>query len=404
MSTEKLLFLGLGKVNLSLSSVIEGDALAFVEEEGRVHISERSPDGRFLPVQSIQGSLDTIDWKTYLPAKVFISPGIDPRRSFFAKLSSYEINELDYVSSRFKNPILAVTGTDGKSTFTTQLGEVMRRLMPEKKIFVGGNLGLAMGESLKANYDLSILEVSSFQAERSKTARPLAAIILNLDVDHLDRYDSLEDYFKAKWNLVSLAQWAAYPEGLQPLLPVSESICKFSNSESLSRILELFVKALCDRLDLSLHAEVFEDLPRLEHRLEEVKTSGPGLFVNDSKATTVHAALYGLKEMQARALKVKLILGGHYKGDDFRKIPQALRPADELLICGEARDIIAQHTQSIKARRIYKNLQELLDMEVAQVKAGECLLLSPACSSYDEFDNFEERGRYFKSRIRELLG
>src|SRR5260221_545642 len=99
-------------------------------------------------MKRISGDFDSIDWADYLPAKVFISPGVDPRRPFFRQVKKYEVRELEYFCSHFPGKIIAITGTDGKSTFTLQLGEVLKRALPQKRIFVGGNLGIAMADGL----------------------------------------------------------------------------------------------------------------------------------------------------------------------------------------------------------------------------------------------------------------
>ncbi len=396
------LFLGLGKVNSALAEVVQGEKVGFVEERGFVIVSRGLKDGSFETINRIAGSFDDFDWKTYLPAQVFISPGIDPRRKFFKSVQDCEICELTYFTSRFGERIIAVTGTDGKSTFTTHLGEVLKRLLPDKKIFVGGNLGSAMALALKEPYEYAVIEVSSFQAERVSSARLDAAIILNLDTDHLDRYDSLVEYHQAKWNLLKFATLIAYPKDVEAPNSLQPSAITFTNAEPLATILKSFVSKISDEWNIPLRSDIFENLPSLPHRFEKYSDAEGRVFINDSKATTLHAALYGLRLAQKGYKSVALVVGGHYKGDDFGKLVAELRSTDQVFIYGEAGEIIEEQMKKWAKKERFATLNEFLSQRLSERAPGSCLLLSPACSSYDEFKNFEERGRFFISRVSEM--
>jgi len=401
----------MGKVNSALSAVINGECISFEEEKqdskSRVVIKERISNKEWIEKGVHSGSFDHFDFSPYLPAKIFISPGIDPRRPFFKALSPYEIKELDYFCENFKGWTLAVTGTDGKSTFTTQLGEVLKRAFPEQKIFVGGNLGNAMAEALLSSFDGAVLEISSFQAERLKTCRLDFGILLNLAIDHLDRYDQVEDYFAAKWNLLLHSKVSFCPQNVEIPKNLNPHILH-SNEDSLLRILEQIAPQIVEKISdrkKKFDSSWLLDLPRLPHRLEVYSDSEGRFFVNDSKATTVHATRYGLGLLQEKFNSVFLIVGGRHKGDDFGEIAEALRPSDVLLICGEARDLIREQTSTYSIRsKSFPSLKELLHSELPRVKPGECLMLSPACSSYDEFKNFEVRGQLFCEQAKKYWG
>jgi UDP-N-acetylmuramoylalanine--D-glutamate ligase len=397
----KTLFLGLGKVNQSIANHVEGEKVALVEEEGAVAVFQPNSEKKFCQIQKISGSLDTIDLTKFLPARVFISPGIDPRRPFLKQVAEYEVRELTFFCSRFRGKIIGITGTDGKSTFTKQLGEILKRALPQKKIFVGGNLGIGMADALSREWDIAVLEISSFQAERIRSARLHAAVLINLDIDHLDRYDSLEDYHRAKWNLLKHASEIFYPTSLPVPFDLPASLAKYDNRESIPEILKRVSQQLAKTLDFEWRDELALDLPTLPHRLQTWQASSGHTFVNDSKATTVHAVMYGLQQVQVKFRRVHLILGGKYKGDDFTRLSPLLRDTDEILIVGEASAEIQKQMSRVKAKvHIYGTLRSCLEKFLPSMKATDCLLLSPGCSSYDEFENFEERGEFFLQKVK----
>ncbi|MDB5038000.1 MAG: UDP-N-acetylmuramoyl-L-alanine--D-glutamate ligase [Bacteriovoracaceae bacterium] len=400
----KTLFLGLGKVNLAIARQIDGEKIAFVENGDQLVISRSTGlESKFEEIETITATFDYFNWKKYLPAQVFISPGIDPRRPFFKDVIASEAREIDFFCSRFKGKTIAITGTDGKSTFTTQLGEVLKRALPKLKIFVGGNLGTAMADALSEPYDIAVLEISSFQAERLKAAKFELVVILNLDTDHLDRYDSITDYHNAKWGLLRFAAKAAYPVPLAPSFPTSRSVITYNNRENLSQILLELTHYLSEKLKFDFQNTLLKSLPRLPHRLERKQDLEGRTFVNDSKATTVHAVMYGLRTFQKEFSRVQLILGGKFKGDDFSRLATVARALDRILIYGEAAESIRKQLKNSKLDMIsFPSLEELLKSILPTIKTGDCLLLSPGCSSYDEFKNYEERGEYFWSEIRKL--
>jgi UDP-N-acetylmuramoylalanine--D-glutamate ligase len=398
----KSLFLGLGKSNQSLASVLQGDKKALVEKDGKVEVYSFADEWKL--ESSSEGNFDDFDFKAYLPAQVFISPGVDPRRKFFKKVSKHEIRELDYFSENFKGQIIAITGTDGKSTFTTRLGEVLRRALPDSHIFVGGNLGTAMGEGLKEDYNIAVIEVSSFQAERLKKAHPDVAILLNLSTDHMDRYDKVYDYHKAKWGLLERAKLCVYPTDLAGPTSVGKSEVGFTSREESFSLLKKVAERLTKLWPFELKDEFFNDLPDLPHRLEQVKDYKNRLFVNDSKATTVHSVRYGINALRKSFPSLKIALGGRSKGDDFSKLLDILCREDEIYVFGEARDVIQGQLEGFEGKiQSFVSLADLLDSELEKVTAGNCFLFSPGCSSFDEFKNFEERGEFFLKKVKERV-
>lgn len=404
---QKNLFLGWGKVAQAIARTCDGhENIIFWEESGDVR-SAYLRDGRLQDETNSRGNFDDIEWTEYLPARVFLSPGIDPRRSFFKTLKDYECREISYVRERFRGFFVGITGTDGKSTFTSQLGEVMKRAFPDKKIFVGGNLGRALGELLLEDFDIAVVELSSFQCERWASAILDVGVILNIAPDHLDRYDSFDDYARQKWNLIAHSKMRFFPSDLRCPVAAWKSETTYANDDELTDLLTKVAPRIVQGFSpaMNFNPVWLENLPTLPHRLEVWKSQDDVMFVNDSKATTVHAAIYALRRLQSIRPVVKLVLGGRPKGDDFSLILKELRVGDCLYYCGEAADIIeeALGSLSVKSKR-YKHMADLWASEIPHVTRHEAFLLSPACSSYDEFQNFEERGKSFLNAVVRLRG
>jgi len=396
------IFLGLGKSNQGLASVVPGEKRALVETaEGFVDIFDFSK-GQFAKVDSIKGTFDSYDFSRESFDQAFLSPGIDPRRPFMKIVGAKEKRELDFVMERFQGRTIVITGTDGKSTMTVQCGEVMRRAFSDSKVFVGGNLGTPMSEALNAAYDWAVLEVSSFQAERLKIAQPDYGILLNLAPDHLDRYDDLQSYYAAKWSLISRSKFQFYPVELHRPLPVKASEAKYTNEEEVSALVRKVMTVILMRENVVASDDLFKGLPTLPHRQEVWKDQRDAFFVNDSKATTVHATAYALKHLSGRFGRLHLILGGRHKGDDFSVLLPLLRKTDSVYVVGEARAVIQE--QMNQRGEQFSSLAECLAKTLTRVQPSEALVLSPACSSYDEFNNFEERGTFFLKEVEKVRG
>lgn len=394
----KTLFIGFGKVTQALAARVAG-AQEVWEEQGTSVLCRRRSSLRESWQETLLRNKKFED--LFLEAdvdQVFLSPGVDPQRPFFKTIESKEVRELDYFCEHYSGLIIGVTGTNGKSTFCLQLGEILKRA--GKKVFIGGNLGNAMAEGLDHPSDVAVIEVSSFQSERLKTAPLDWAVLLNLQPDHLDRYPHLEDYYSAKWNLIEKAKHKIYPRELSP--PFEEaSLILFRGSDSANEILSKFTQFLFkEELHLEWKDHYLDDLPRLPHRLEEWEGKNGQTFINDSKATNVESVRYALRQLQKRFSKIHLLVGGKPKGDDYSLLLKELRFCDEIYAYGEARQKIAR---ALSLTKIYKNLRFATKAAVSQVQPEEALLLSPACSSYDEFKNFEDRGEHFYRYVEPLL-
>jgi UDP-N-acetylmuramoylalanine--D-glutamate ligase len=307
--------------------------------------------------------------------------------------------------------IVAVTGTNGKTTTSELLGVILGAP-------VAGNVGRALSElDGVVAADRVVCEVSSFQLEDVHEFRPRAAVLLNLEADHLDRHRTFDAYRDAKLrvfeNQVS-GDFAVVPRGFGPV-PGSARRVEFGDSDPLpaepripgahNRENAAAATAVARALGVpdDAIARGLASFPGVAHRLELVREVGGVRFVNDSKATNVAAAVRGLA---AYAEPLHLILGGSLKGESFAPLARAIRERGgvrSILLVGEAGDELAA---ALDAEGLAYERPGILDRAVsaavAAARDGDVVLLSPACASYDQFADFEERGDEFRRLVAAL--
>lgn len=380
---------------------------------------------------------------------IVVSPGIPTthpilKRSRHAGVSV--MGELELAAAFLDNEkILAITGTNGKSTTTELLGAIMRE--SGKKTFVGGNLGTPVSEAVlnapSGGWDIFVLEVSSFQLETLVTFRPKIAALLNITPDHGERYASLQDYIAAKFELFrnqtsddyallnwddplirqspfrirSKTIWFSQRESLQ------EGICldgrylrfKYGLSEFKLGPVELFLLkgkhnienimvasaiALLNGIPPATIQSVLGRFGGLEHRMERVRIIRGVTYINDSKATNVGAVIRSLESTDP---PIVLIAGGKEKGDGFASLGALVREKVKLLLLiGEAKERMKRDLEGLT------RIEEAPTLEAAVQKAsvmsgdGDTVLLSPACASYDMFKDYSERGARFKKAVEAI--
>jgi UDP-N-acetylmuramoylalanine--D-glutamate ligase len=338
-------------------------------------------------------------------------------------------------------PIIAVSGTKGKSTTTALIGEILRD--EGKKVEVGGNIGrplIALADRATAD-ELLVAEVSSFQLEATRDFRPKVAVLLNLFPDHLDRHPSIADYRAAKaklfanqrpdetavvnrddpeaWALRILTQAALVPFGLSQ--PMSEGadildgwmrvkgkrVCRVEEirlrgRHNLSNALAALAASQAAGASLDKAADTLARFEGLEHRLEIAAVADGVTYVNDSQATTPEAAIVALEAFPEHVI---LIAGGRPKVHDFSALAQTIakRGAD-LVVIGEAADELAAAARVAGVATVVgaADLAEAVALAHRRAEPGDVVLLSPACASFDMFRNMADRGRSFKEMARNL--
>ncbi len=351
------------------------------------------------------------------------------------------VSEIEIAYWIARCPIIAVTGTKGKSTTTTLIGELLRD--EGRKVRVGGNIGrplIALADQADTD-ELLVAEVSSFQLEATREFRPKVAVLLNLFPDHLDRHSNIDDYRAAKAKLFANQQaddftilnrdnaevWAlrslvrgqlmpfslsqASPEGAdiagdwlrvkgEPVCPV-ESV-RLRGRHNLANALAALMTAHCVGASLGRAVDTLARFEGLEHRLEIAAVADRVTYVNDSQATTPDAAIVALEAFPEHII---LIAGGRPKVHDFAALAQTIakRGAD-LVVIGEAADELAAAARVAGVRNIERAADLSSAVALARKRAcpGDVVLLSPACASFDMFRNMAERGRIFKEIARGL--
>ncbi len=338
-------------------------------------------------------------------------------------------------------PIIAVTGTKGKSTTVTLIGELLREAGVDA--LVGGNIGfplVALAERATAE-NMLVAEVSSFQLEATLEFRPRVAVLLNVFPDHLDRHPTLSAYRRAKAKLFANqrredsavvnrddAEAWSLTEGMRAtLVPYSTTQPSPEGADVAGGWLRVKGERVCPRDALQLpgahnvgnalaalaavHAagaslggagETIARFRGLEHRLETVGEVGGVTFVNDSQATTPEATIAALNAFGGR---IVLIAGGRAKVHEFGALAEAAARCDaDLVVIGEAADEIAEAGKEAGIEGIARatDLRDAVEVATGRANPGDFVVLSPACASFDMFENMAARGRAFREIVREL--
>src|ERR671936_895287 len=299
--------------------------------------------------------------------------------------------------------IVGVTGTNGKTTTSELLGAIFRAA--GRDVVVAGNVGSPLSAARPA--DWIVCELSSFQLEDVHELRCRVAVLLNLEPDHLDRHGTFEAYRDAKLRIFERADAAIVPRGLG--LPGREfapddplpSELRIPGAHNRENAVAATAAARVVGIPDDAIAEALRTFPGVEHRLELVRELDGVRYVNDSKATNTAAARRGVAAYDA---PLRLILGGSLKGEDFGPFARELGPrVRRAYLIGEAVDELARALDA--ARVPYERSGDLATAvrdASAAAEPGEVVLLSPACASYDQFENFERRGEEIRRLVQNL--
>jgi UDP-N-acetylmuramoylalanine--D-glutamate ligase len=327
------------------------------------------------------------------------------------------ISEIELGVRLLPNPLLAVTGTNGKTTTTALLGAIFAA--GDVPAEVAGNIGLPL-TSLVGEVEPDawiVCELSSFQLENVETLAPRVAVLTNLDADHIDRHGSFDAYAATKLRVFARQgrdAVAVLPRGFGAV-PGEGRRVEFSADDQLpaeprirgrhNRANAAAATAAAREVGVPTEAiaEALRTFPGVEHRIEEVATIDGVLYVNDSKATNVAAALPALAAFAGR--RKHLILGGRGKAEPYEQLAGAFEPGDRAYLIGEAADVIATALESAGVDFVRSaSLAEAASAASAAAQRGDVILLSPACASFDQFRSFEHRGEEFRRIVQKLSG
>lgn len=355
---------------------------------------------------------------------VVASPGVPLSLPIFveARARSIElIGEVELASRFIDEPILGITGTNGKSTTTALCGHLLQTA--GLRVFVGGNLGTALSERVLqgGKLDATVCELSSYQLEAIATLRCAGATVLNVTPDHLDRYKSMDEYAAAKQRIFENQR----PGDLAALNASDARVRGMKTNPGVRRMLfdprndalELRAKTLRgthnkeNALAASLLARHLgisdpalrrglDTYPGLPHRLEPVRVLDGVEWINDSKATNVDSVE---KSLSAFVSGVHVIMGGRGKGAPYTPLLELVRGrVKSILTIGEDADKVAADLGGAALVHACGTLGAAVAQARKLARPGDTVLLSPACASYDQFRNFEDRGEQFKSLVRGL--
>jgi len=327
------------------------------------------------------------------------------------------ISEIELGARLLPNPLLGVTGTNGKTTTTALLGVILEAA--GWPVEVAGNIGRPLTALVDAvDPDAWIVcELSSFQLEDVETLRPRVAVLTNLEPDHLDRHGSFEAYGAAKLRAFARQgpdDVAVVPRGFGPV-PGEARRVEFSDDDPLPA--EPRLRGAHNRENAAAAAaaaraigvpdaaiaEALRAFPGVEHRIEEVGTVAGVLYVNDSKATNAAAALRALASFPGR--RKHLILGGRGKAEPYDALAAACAPGDRAYLIGEAAGDLAAAFEAAHVPYVVEGtLAAALAAASHAGSPGDVVLLTPACASYDQFRSFEQRGEEFRRLVQKLPG
>lgn len=382
-----------------------------------------------------------------------LSPGVPteaPLVQEYIRAGKDLFSEIEVAGWYSKSPVVAVTGSNGKTTVTSWLAHTWKTA--KKDYVLAGNIGYAFSEradNTTAKSD-AILEVSSFQLDHIETFRPHISLLLNITADHLDRYQhSFKLYAESKYRitknqtaddwfiynyddpaiqqhveslkknehtprLLAFSNTAEISEGAfirdsniilrineeeQVLMPIQE--LSLSGSHNLNNGLATALAARAAEIKNEIIRESLRTFEGVEHRLEHVRTVDGVKYINDSKATNINAVWYALDSFN---VPVALILGGRDKGNDYTSLIGQIRSKVHTIIAiGEARSLIEEQLKPVVPQfETAGTLERAVRLGRKYAKRGEVVLLSPACASFDMFESYEHRGNEFKKAVNAL--
>jgi UDP-N-acetylmuramoylalanine--D-glutamate ligase len=454
LKDKKIMVVGLGKTGVSMAKFL-------IEHEAQVTVTDhKSKPELSAQMEQLEGLNIKFDLGGHSPKSflqqdlVILSPGVPSNLNIFeyARNQGVKItSELEFVSAFIKEPIIALTGTNGKTT----TARLIQAFLTDSgvKCWVGGAIGLPLTEYLRTGEKASVViaEVSSFMLEMCEDFTPLNVVFMNLAESHMERYRSMEDYVNAKRRIfrntnqattsilnaddnavVELARDPAVQRGrifyfsrkpaLEPQImniggavlmgttvkvrtgPEIESYSvkniKMRGKHSIENVMAAILAAREHGATHEAIQNVIDNFTGLPHRIEYVRKVGGVQFYNDSKATNVHAVLRSLDTFEENVI---LIAGGKDNNLSFEALRTPVRrKVKTLILIGEAKERINRDLGDFSETFLIGTFEEAVMIAYQKSRIGDIVLLSPGCSSVDMFDNYEERGNYFKSIIKKF--
>ena len=442
---KKVLVVGLARTGIATAKFLKakGSLVTATEVKPKEEMKEA--------VQTLKGMDISTEWgghqtETFLKQDIIVvSPGVDLNIEPIQKAIKHGVrvvSEIELAYHFIHVPIIAVTGTNGKTTTTLLVGEMLKE--DGRKVGVGGNVGepLILFADGKDRWEVLVVEISSFQLEAIKDFRPRISVLLNITEDHLDRYPRYDDYIEAKVRVFAnqnsedlavlnrddpiVMQFREKVKAKKVLFSLKEKLGEgaFSNGQTIFLRLgekgeeysiaktplegihnvENMMAALttarifgCSKKSIQTVLDRFKGL---EHRLEFVREIKGVRFYNDSKGTNVGSVV---KSLQSFSEPVTLIAGGKDKNGDLSPLEALIQKrVKHLILIGEAKERMNRELGGLTDTVMAKTMEEAVVLARQKAKGGEVVLLSPACSSFDMFKDYKERGKVFKEAVLRL--
>lgn len=433
LAGRRVMVVGLGRSGRAAARFLDGRGARLVLTDLRADVG-----GADLPAAELRLGAEDERWLEGVEL-VVTSPGVAPTSALLRAAVARRVpvlSELELAARFVAAPLVAATGTNGKSTVATLLGEIFKAAGMET--FVGGNLGTPLIEAAGRSFDVAVVEVSSFQLEWIERFRPHVGVHLNLSDDHFDRYRDLNEYGRAKarlfenqeaddwavlnrddpsvWKLRDEVSSRVLSFGLSPaargVWPEAGSI-QFDDGRRRARIglggfqlpgrhnlvnaMAAAGAALLAGAGPAVVERALANFKGLPHRMEFVREKDGVAFVDDSKGTNVGAVVEALAATPAPII---LIAGGMDKGGDYAPLRAPLHEkVRRLILIGAARAKMAAALSGAAEIEVEADLAGAVRRAAATARRGETVLLSPACSSFDQFRDYAERGRVFKELV-----
>ena len=384
--------------------------------------------------------------KTYSADIVIKSPGIPDESEIINSLSKKGfsiISEIEFASFFSSRPAIGITGSNGKTTTAT----IIHKLLSDANIncSISGNIGKSFSSVCQKNYDYDIIEISSFQLDGIVKFQPKIAVLTGISEDHMDRYSSFQKYVDSKFRIVMnqtnedyfifnsdcsvtteyinknnikskllpftlkkiIDQGAYYKDGLINIISDKNKISmsienfKLKGKHNIRNAMAAATVANLLQIRKETIRKSLEHFQGVEHRLENVLTINKVNYINDSKATNINATYYALESMNSPTV---WIVGGVDKGNDYSELKKIVSKKVKAIICLGANNlkIIDFFENLVEYIFDVDSMQDAVNIAYKISKSGDNVLLSPACASFDLFDDFEDRGRQFKNAVRKL--
>ncbi len=440
------LVVGLGKSGQAMAGFLARRGHRVIATDLDPNITDTVVD---LQQEGIEVQLGFHDPDTFKQARtLFVSPGISTMNPVIQEAEKKGVpvsGELELFSKHNSTPVVAVTGTNGKTTTTTLIAEMLEA--SGKKVFTGGNIGIPLLTGLMQPdlYDVMVVEISSFQLDTADSFSPQTGVLLNISPDHMDRYSDFDSYARSKWSLFKnqgqsdtaiinqrIDNWQEHCASLTSRvlcfpLPEKETGSQgagFFNSQlfiSLDTIRHRFdldtirlkgdhnrenmaaaaLAALAAGADAGSVQKILTGFDPLPHRLEYVKTINHVDFYNDSKATNPDAVIRAVECFTGHG--VVLVMGGREKETDLSILCETIKQSVKAVVAiGESRHKIQALFSPVCPVKTALSMKQAVEKAVGIARPGDKVLLAPACASFDMYKDYKARGNEFKKCVEEI--